>query len=167
MKRVRSLSAVSTLAVLLGFGQIVGCGQSDEDASAQALSQAAKAAKKAKKKAMQACGIDDGTVDPDDTDLRACDPSQTHKTTICHVPPGNPANAHTLCIGTPAVKHHLANHPDTLGPCQPDVPCPPPPGGGGGATGGSTGNTGGSTGSTGGSSGNTGGASGTGGELIP
>jgi hypothetical protein len=165
VKSVRYLSAVSALATVLGLGQVVGCGQqNDEDSLAQSLSQAEREAKKARKKAVQACHLDDGTVDPEDADTRACTPDQTHKTTICHVPPGNPANAHTLCIGTPAVKHHLANHPDYLGPCKPDIPCPPPSGTGGstGSTGGSTGSTGGSTGS-GGSTGDTGGQGG----LIP
>jgi hypothetical protein len=45
-----------------------------------------------------------------------CDPSDTKKTTICHIPPGNPANAHTLCVGSPAVPAHLA-HGDHTGPC--------------------------------------------------
>jgi hypothetical protein len=41
------------------------------------------------------------------------------KVTICHVPPGNPENAHTITIGEPAVKHHLANHEgDHIGPCE-------------------------------------------------
>lgn len=40
------------------------------------------------------------------------------KCTICHVPPGNPGNAHTLNIGCSAVDAHLRNHPgDCLGPC--------------------------------------------------
>jgi len=38
------------------------------------------------------------------------------KVTICHIPPGNPENAHTLKIGAPAVRAHLA-HGDYLGPC--------------------------------------------------
>jgi hypothetical protein len=36
--------------------------------------------------------------------------------TLCHVPPGNPANAHTITVGAPAANAHL-NHGDTLGPC--------------------------------------------------
>src|SRR3569623_93147 len=31
-------------------------------------------------------------------DPRACDPADTKKTTVCHIPPGNPANAHTICV---------------------------------------------------------------------
>jgi len=44
------------------------------------------------------------------------------KALVCHVPPGNPSKAHTLCVGTPAVPAPLA-HGDSLGPCQDR--CPP------------------------------------------
>lgn len=47
------------------------------------------------------------------------------KETICHIPPGNPANAHTITIGTKAVSSHMANHGDTRGAC-PDQPNRPP-----------------------------------------
>jgi hypothetical protein len=47
-------------------------------------------------------------------DPRACDPADTKKTTVCHVPPGNPANAHTICVGNAAVPAHI-NHGDFLG----------------------------------------------------
>jgi hypothetical protein len=41
------------------------------------------------------------------------------KVTICHVPPGNPDNAHSITIGEAAVPAHLANHPgDAIGECQ-------------------------------------------------
>jgi hypothetical protein len=40
----------------------------------------------------------------------------TTKVCLCHVPPGNPANAHTICVGSPAVKAHLG-HGDSLGEC--------------------------------------------------
>lgn len=50
--------------------------------------------------------------------------SDPNKCTICHAPPGNPANAKTLTIGCSAVDAHLRNHPgDCLGPC----PCQPTP----------------------------------------
>jgi hypothetical protein len=163
---------VSVLAAVLGLGQLVGCGEEPTDATSSAQSQAEREAKKAaKKKDIAACHLDDGTVDPDDTDLRACEPGNTKKTTICHVPPGNPANAHTLCIGNAAVPHHLANHPDYLGPCKPDIACPPPstppgppPGGGSSDTGGAPG-TGGAP-ATGGAPGGSG-QGGAGGALIP
>lgn len=40
-----------------------------------------------------------------------------NKIQICHVPPGNPANAHTICVSPNAVAAHLA-HGDYLGPCD-------------------------------------------------
>jgi hypothetical protein len=43
-------------------------------------------------------------------------PGNSTKVQICHVPPGNPGNAHTLCVGASAVPAHLA-HGDTFGPC--------------------------------------------------
>jgi hypothetical protein len=36
------------------------------------------------------------------------------KVDVCHIPPGNPANAHTITIGAPAVQAHLA-HGDYVG----------------------------------------------------
>ena len=39
---------------------------------------------------------------------------------ICHIPPGNPGNSHTIEVGAPAEAAHLA-HGDTVGEC------PPPP----------------------------------------
>lgn len=39
------------------------------------------------------------------------------KVLVCHYPPGNPANRHTIAIAAPAVKAHINNHHDTLGPC--------------------------------------------------
>lgn len=39
------------------------------------------------------------------------------KVVICHVPPGNPANAHTIRVGQSALPAHLA-HGDYQGPCQ-------------------------------------------------
>lgn len=43
-------------------------------------------------------------------------PPATGKVVICHIPPGNPGNAHTIEVGQPAVAAHLA-HGDTLGAC--------------------------------------------------
>ncbi len=39
------------------------------------------------------------------------------KVYICHVPPGNPANAHAICVGQSAVAAHL-EHGCTLDPCS-------------------------------------------------
>jgi len=40
------------------------------------------------------------------------------KATICHIPPGNPANAHTITVGAPAVAAHEAHGDDVGGPCD-------------------------------------------------
>ena len=42
--------------------------------------------------------------------------SHLNSATICHIPPGNPSNAHTITVGKSAVKAHLA-HGDHEGPC--------------------------------------------------
>ena len=47
------------------------------------------------------------------------DPGGQTKVTICHIPPGNPANRHEVTVGEPAVAAHIRNHGDYIGPCQP------------------------------------------------
>jgi len=119
------------LAAALGFAQMAGCGSASNDDGTSAAELAAQKAKK-NHDALKACHLlDDGQVAPDD-EPHACDPASTKKTTICHVPPGNPANAHTLCIGNPAVGPHVHHHGDYLGPCKVEATCPPPGGGAGG-----------------------------------
>jgi len=39
------------------------------------------------------------------------------KVFVCHIPPGNPANAHTICVAQPAVKAHSEHHGDAEGAC--------------------------------------------------
>jgi hypothetical protein len=55
------------------------------------------------------------------------------KVTICHVPPGNPENAHTITIDKHALKAHLGDNEEGLhggdyyGECQPtETPTPTP-----------------------------------------
>jgi len=39
---------------------------------------------------------------------------------VCHIPRGNPDNAHTICVGEPAVSAHVGRHGgDFLGRCDP------------------------------------------------
>jgi hypothetical protein len=49
------------------------------------------------------------------------DAAQDPKVVICHIPPGNPANAHEIEVSSNAVPAHLA-HGDTLGLCGGDDP---------------------------------------------
>jgi hypothetical protein len=59
-----------------------------------------------------ACVPDDsGPVDPGNS-------CGNGKILVCHLPPGNPANLHDICVGAPAVPAHLA-HGDYLGACTP------------------------------------------------
>ena len=43
--------------------------------------------------------------------------NENHKVDVCHVPPGNPANAHIINVDESAVPAHLA-HGDNLGECD-------------------------------------------------
>ena len=43
--------------------------------------------------------------------------SRDDKVVICHIPPGNPAAAHTIVVGAPALGEHLA-HGDVEGSCE-------------------------------------------------
>lgn len=44
---------------------------------------------------------------------------ENQKVTICHIPPGNPDNAHTITVSENALRAHLA-HGDLLGDCSCD-----------------------------------------------
>lgn len=112
-------SMASTLLTALGGLALIGCGGQTTTSDPATSSNEALAA-------IVACGLDDGSIEPD-AHLHACDPQDVKKTTICHIPPGNPANAHTICVGNAAVSHHVKNHGDLIGPCQVETPCPPPP----------------------------------------
>lgn len=48
---------------------------------------------------------------------------ENHKITICHIPPGNPTNAHEITIDRHALPAHLA-HGDNIGKCAVNEPTP-------------------------------------------
>jgi len=160
--RTVSRPLASTLLTALGGIALLGCGGQPATSTDPATSSNEALA------AIVACGLDDGTIEPD-AHLHACDPQDVKKTTICHIPPGNPANAHTICVGNAAVSHHVKNHGDLVGPCQVETPCPPPPppscddSNGKGKHDGAAGSCGAGTGGTTG----TGGSSGAGGSPAP
>ena len=52
----------------------------------------------------------------------ACEPGPNGKVTICHVPPGNPGNAHTISVSPNAVDAHL-RHGDHCGECSVAMKC--------------------------------------------
>lgn len=45
------------------------------------------------------------------------------KVTICHLPPGNPANVQIISVGQPAVAAHVANHGDGVCAADADTCC--------------------------------------------
>jgi hypothetical protein len=51
--------------------------------------------------------------------------AQGEKVTICHIPPGNPENAHSITISVSALQTHLDQHGDSVGECggSCDGPC--------------------------------------------
>jgi predicted extracellular nuclease len=51
--------------------------------------------------------------------------NNNHKVVLCHVPPGNPGNAQTICIAPSAVATHLANG-SYLGACGTTTACDGP-----------------------------------------
>ncbi|MBN2541944.1 hypothetical protein JXI42_03680 [bacterium] len=50
------------------------------------------------------------------------------KVILCHYPPGNWDNCHTIEVGAAAAEAHLRNHEcDHMGACAPGCPCGGPP----------------------------------------
>jgi hypothetical protein len=49
-----------------------------------------------------------------------------NKVTLCHIPPGNPANFQTITVAESSVAAHLEQHGDFLGPCVSGAPLKDP-----------------------------------------
>ena len=56
------------------------------------------------------------------TEFKIEDDDHDGKKTICHFPPGNPLNAHTISVGHNAASKHMMKHGDTLGACEIERP---------------------------------------------
>jgi len=71
----------------------------------------------------------DGQNPPDHGNLPENPGSSDHKILICHVPPGNPANAHNVSVDRHAWEtghdHHNKHNLDYEGPCEGEPPPPP------------------------------------------
>ncbi len=62
---------------------------------------------------------DDDDDDDDDRDFtREDEDDDDRKKTICHFPPGNPLNAHTISVGSKAAQTHILKHDDLMGECE-------------------------------------------------
>lgn len=59
-------------------------------------------------------GTEEEAIQRDDGSFSCENPK---KVLICHIPPGNPDNAHTICVGEPAVRAHQEHHGDPVGAC--------------------------------------------------
>src|SRR6266852_3509031 len=64
------------------------------------------------------------TPEPTPTPL-PCDCKGQKKITICHAPPGNPENAHTIEISCNGQNGHQHHPQDYCGPCREHPPAPP------------------------------------------
>ena len=64
---------------------------------------------------VSACPTTSTTGDTGDTGDTGEEPCEEEE--ICHIPPGNPDNAHTICISASALDAHVA-HGDYLGACE-------------------------------------------------
>ena len=75
---------------------------------------------------LTACGnagsFSSGGTDPNDSfakAIEAFDADGNDFVEVCHIPPGNPINRHTIVVGAAAAEKHL-RHGDELGPCAGD-----------------------------------------------
>jgi prepilin-type N-terminal cleavage/methylation domain-containing protein len=62
----------------------------------------------------------DGDINPGGGQGDLAPGNFNHKVTICHVPPGNPENAHDIDIDIHSLQTHIDHHGDYWGPCNSD-----------------------------------------------
>lgn len=109
---MRSLNPVFSSAVVMALCSLLagGCGGSpsgDESPDTQTPQSGGLGGKAG----------EGGPVFGDEPTYPGDDDATPGKVTICHIPPGNPANAHTISVSTSAWPAH-ERHGDTLGPCD-------------------------------------------------
>jgi hypothetical protein len=66
--------------------------------------------------------LEEGIDDPSLLDEHPCSSGSGKGVLVCHLPPGNPAEFHTICIPQQALKAHIdephGDQPDILGDCR-------------------------------------------------
>jgi hypothetical protein len=149
MRRLKISNGLIFIAVaLIGCSDQKTSGSLNAAASAGTDLTADQAAAELRKAGPQLADISDVS----EVDAYRC--GDGHKIWICHVPPGNPGQRHTLCVGAPAIPVHLKHEAhdgsigDYVGQCVTETP-PPADGGtetGSSGTEGSGGSVGGTTG---------------------
>lgn len=101
---MRTMLVNTAFAMFLAAGFSVGCGETSTDDTNGRL-------------ALELAGAEaTGDANHCDHAEEQAAGHKGHKVAICHIPPGNPANAHTILVGEKAVAAHLA-HGDILGAC--------------------------------------------------
>jgi len=69
------------------------------------------------KKIKEITGLDENEIKRL-TEFEIEDDDHDRKKTICHFPPGNPLNAHTISVGSKAAQTHILKHDDLMGECE-------------------------------------------------
>ena len=131
---ILTVLAVAAFGALGGFGyaasagkgaaKSVGASSSESGKSSSAAKSAAKA--DANKQGDNANvqgrnGNGNGNGNGNDDDEDPDDDQYEDGFVICHRPPGNPGNAHTITVGSEQARDaHIRNHGDTPGPCPGD-----------------------------------------------
>jgi hypothetical protein len=107
---MRRLTFLSSSAVAVALSALLACGPAPEGGNEPAPQDPQSGGLEG------APGEDPGSAPGEAGSDNSASPAHSAKVTICHIPPGNPANAHTITVGAPAVKAHI-KHGDTLGAC--------------------------------------------------
>ena len=131
------LTSIIVLGVILGTSSLLDFADAQKP-DKEAAKEAREAAKEAKKAAKEAAKEARETAKESAKEAReaakearnqikefengvvvsSSSSSAVGKVTICHIPPGNPGNAHTITVGAPAVRAHAAHGDFVEGSCD-------------------------------------------------
>jgi len=100
------------------FSDMAFAEKPDKEAAKEARETAKEARETAKEAREDIQEFSDGTVETSSSSPTTTDTTNSEKVTICHIPPGNPGNAHTITIGAPAVSAHEAHGDFVEGSCE-------------------------------------------------
>jgi len=106
---MRHLTFLSSSAVVVALSALLACGPAPEGGNEPAPQDPQSGG-------LESAPGEDPTSGESGNGNTHGGPANSTKVTLCHIPPGNPSNAHTITVGAPAVKAHL-KHGDTLGAC--------------------------------------------------
>ncbi|QSQ20588.1 hypothetical protein JY651_35925 [Pyxidicoccus parkwayensis] len=113
---MRRLNLVSSSALMVALCTLLACGGSPQQSGEPTPNDPQSGQLEG---APAPSPSDDPAAPAGNGDASQGNPGGIGKITICHIPPGNPANAHTITVGMPALNAHL-KHGDTVGACGSD-----------------------------------------------